>query len=155
MAINQLRRDPVTGRWTIIVMDQPDIEKLIASNRRPASPNTTCPFCEGNEKKTPPEPKRKDAQKRPCQCRDPQHHERNHDKSVKSKYHYSDETYNEQYQKCPQKFIVKRDERNQNQNPEKQGLHQKAQVRDFRLYRKYLHPPPCDRKNTHRSYNCR
>jgi len=50
----ELRRDPVLGRWVIIATDRA---------RRPAdfqleppeAPPDFCPFCEGNESKTPPE----------------------------------------------------------------------------------------------------
>ena len=55
MPINQLRRDPIKGRWTIILMDQFDIDNLIVPNRRSKSKVTNCQFCEGNEKLTPPE----------------------------------------------------------------------------------------------------
>ena len=55
MPMSQLRRDPVTGRWTIILMDQLDIETLIVQNKRTHSKVTNCQFCEGNEKLTPSE----------------------------------------------------------------------------------------------------
>lgn len=55
MPINQLRRDPVTGRWTIIVRDQLNIKNLIVKNNESQSKVIDCQFCEGNEKLTPPE----------------------------------------------------------------------------------------------------
>jgi len=55
MPINQLRRDPITGRWAIIVMDPVDIETLIVPNRKNQDEVTNCPFCVGNEKLTPKE----------------------------------------------------------------------------------------------------
>jgi UDPglucose--hexose-1-phosphate uridylyltransferase len=45
----QIRKDPVTGRWTLVAtdralrpLDEPDVPEL-------------CPFCEGHERETPPE----------------------------------------------------------------------------------------------------
>ncbi|MEE4311527.1 MAG: DUF4931 domain-containing protein [candidate division KSB1 bacterium] len=51
--MNQLRRDPVTGRWVIIVMNELDIDKLVAGNPREKFNHTNCQFCEGQESKTP------------------------------------------------------------------------------------------------------
>jgi UDPglucose--hexose-1-phosphate uridylyltransferase len=51
MTRKKLRRDPITGRWTIIVPEEGrafDVEP----NRRKGGP---CAFCEGNEHRTPPE----------------------------------------------------------------------------------------------------
>jgi len=53
--VPEFRKDPVTGRWVIIATDR---------SRRPADFNRLsvipkgdrfCPFCPGNEQKTPPE----------------------------------------------------------------------------------------------------
>ncbi len=52
--MSELRRDPITGRWNIVNTDEPsgpedfDVEPYEPSN-------TTCPFCPGNERLTPPE----------------------------------------------------------------------------------------------------
>lgn len=55
MAMNQLRRDPVTGRWTIVMLDQPNIDDIVVTDHRNAKAAHSCPFCEGNESMTPPE----------------------------------------------------------------------------------------------------
>ncbi|MBN2012532.1 galactose-1-phosphate uridylyltransferase [candidate division KSB1 bacterium] len=55
MPMNQLRRDPVSGRWTIITLDKPVISDLISPNHREEESVENCPFCEGNEHMTPPE----------------------------------------------------------------------------------------------------
>ncbi|MDZ7260886.1 MAG: galactose-1-phosphate uridylyltransferase [candidate division KSB1 bacterium] len=59
MAINQLRKDPISGRWTIIVENEVDIPTLIetARNKSTSTHQTVsrCQFCEGNESQTPPE----------------------------------------------------------------------------------------------------
>ena len=52
--MSELRRDPITGRWNIIVTDEPsgpdafEPETHVPSGRQ-------CPFCMGNESLTPPE----------------------------------------------------------------------------------------------------
>ncbi|MGH9674632.1 MAG: galactose-1-phosphate uridylyltransferase [Bryobacteraceae bacterium] len=51
----ELRRDPITGRWVIIAVDRQKrptdfLRESVAPNRR-----GICPFCPGNESKTPPE----------------------------------------------------------------------------------------------------
>ncbi|MDD5687122.1 MAG: galactose-1-phosphate uridylyltransferase [Elusimicrobia bacterium] len=52
----ELRRDPVIGRWVIITTErgkvQPDVEKIHEDS---LTSNGGCPFCLGNESKTPPE----------------------------------------------------------------------------------------------------
>ena len=52
--MSELRRDPITGRWNIIVTDEPfgpsDFE---VETRTPSK--SQCPFCYGNESLTPPE----------------------------------------------------------------------------------------------------
>ncbi|MFQ6113199.1 MAG: DUF4931 domain-containing protein [bacterium] len=60
MSVNQLRRDPITGRWTIIIQDNYDIQKLVPNklHRHRVSENkrqSQCQFCEGFESETPPE----------------------------------------------------------------------------------------------------
>lgn len=53
--MNELRRDPMSGRWTIIEKrEKIDFETLIGK-RREKSSQKTCPFCEGNEQKIQPE----------------------------------------------------------------------------------------------------
>jgi len=55
--MNELRRDPVSGRWTIVLTGEDvKIEDLLSVSHPAAKqPNETCPFCEGNESLTPPE----------------------------------------------------------------------------------------------------
>lgn len=55
MPINQLRRNPINGRWTIILMDQLNLSDLMVKKRKKPSSVENCQFCEGNEKMTPPE----------------------------------------------------------------------------------------------------
>lgn len=57
MPINQLRRDPITGRWAIILNDDFNLDDLIMNNNKKKFDVRTgvCPFCEQNEKMTPPE----------------------------------------------------------------------------------------------------
>lgn len=56
---NELRRGPVTGRWVVMVKNEIHIEVLIneLEKKRPIfqSDSQDCPFCEGNEERTPPE----------------------------------------------------------------------------------------------------
>ncbi|MFO8055796.1 MAG: galactose-1-phosphate uridylyltransferase [bacterium] len=52
----ELRKDPVIGRWVIIATERKKRPHDFASfDERCVSDTSTCPFCEGNEKKTPPE----------------------------------------------------------------------------------------------------
>jgi len=52
--MSELRRDPITGRWNIINTDDPlGPEGFEADSHTPSG--TTCPFCAGNERLTPPE----------------------------------------------------------------------------------------------------
>ncbi len=51
----ELRKDPITGRWVIIASDR--AKRPSDFNPEPVRPkgNGSCPFCYGNESKTPPE----------------------------------------------------------------------------------------------------
>ena len=56
--MNQLRRDPITGIWTIIVQNGRDLPELkLNSSRQHARnhPGETCMFCQGRETETPSE----------------------------------------------------------------------------------------------------
>lgn len=57
MPINQLRRDPITGRWAIVLNTDIHLDDLIIQHDHSTkSPQTgLCPFCEENEKMTLPE----------------------------------------------------------------------------------------------------
>ena len=55
MPVNQLRRDPITGRWAIILNDEFDLNDLIIQSPKLKNKSQTCPFCENNENMTPPE----------------------------------------------------------------------------------------------------
>ena len=50
----ELRREPVSGRWVIIASERAARPTDFLTNHQPAE-NNFCPFCEGNEDKTPPE----------------------------------------------------------------------------------------------------
>jgi len=50
----ELRREPVSGRWVIIASERASRPTDFKTNHHPAKANF-CPFCEGNEDKTPPE----------------------------------------------------------------------------------------------------
>jgi UDPglucose--hexose-1-phosphate uridylyltransferase len=59
MPINQLRRDPITGGWSIILQQQVDLSVLIAGRKaresdRPEN-HTACEYCSGHEAETSPE----------------------------------------------------------------------------------------------------
>lgn len=60
MAVNQFRRDPISGRWTIMVQDNLNVRELI-SNKSPRartrkiSKDSHCQYCEGSEAETLPE----------------------------------------------------------------------------------------------------
>ncbi len=54
--MNQLRRDPVTGRWSIILSEEKvELATLIRHIPPTEQSLEACPFCEGNENLTPPE----------------------------------------------------------------------------------------------------
>ena len=50
----ELRRDPIVVRWVIISVERGNRPSDFASVE-PAAKNGFCPFCPGNEEKTPPE----------------------------------------------------------------------------------------------------
>jgi len=50
----QLRKDPVLGRWVIIATERGK-RPTDFPHEKPKSTGGSCPFCEGNEDKTPPE----------------------------------------------------------------------------------------------------
>jgi len=51
----ELRKDPVIGRWVIISTERGKRPDDYKREKRPARSQAFCPFCEGNEDKTPPE----------------------------------------------------------------------------------------------------
>ncbi len=52
----ELRKDPITGRWVIFSTDRASRPQAMGEGKAPESPKADdCPFCEGNEGKTPPE----------------------------------------------------------------------------------------------------
>ena len=51
----QLRKDPVTKRWVIIIYEQKKSPKDFAFSKRKNKNPKNCPFCNGNEAKTPTE----------------------------------------------------------------------------------------------------
>ena len=54
---NEIRRDPILGRWIIIDTNRPRLPDTIDRGMQPLEDNgpATCPFCPGNEHMTPPE----------------------------------------------------------------------------------------------------
>jgi UDPglucose--hexose-1-phosphate uridylyltransferase len=54
--MQQLRRDPILSRWVIVQQDKPDALKEYIQQAVPKKQTGKfCPFCAGNEDKTPPE----------------------------------------------------------------------------------------------------
>ncbi|MBM3726750.1 MAG: galactose-1-phosphate uridylyltransferase [Acidobacteria bacterium] len=51
----ELRKDPVTGRWVIIATDRARLPGDFVRQPVVEKPGRFCPFCSGNELKTPPE----------------------------------------------------------------------------------------------------
>ena len=51
----ELRKDPVTGRWVIVATDRAKRPTDFVRQPVKASGQGVCPFCPGNESKTPPE----------------------------------------------------------------------------------------------------
>src|SRR6266571_3907511 len=49
----ELRKDPIVGRWVIIATDR--AKRPVAPRAEPLPSSGFCPFCEGNEDKTPQE----------------------------------------------------------------------------------------------------
>src|SRR5262245_33212800 len=47
----ELRKDPIVGRWVIIATDR--AKRPVAARVEPPAGSAQCPFCEGNEDKTP------------------------------------------------------------------------------------------------------
>ncbi len=50
----ELRKDPIIGRWVIIATERAKKSDSFGM-REPSLPEEPCPFCEGNESRTPPE----------------------------------------------------------------------------------------------------
>ncbi|MFC1595986.1 galactose-1-phosphate uridylyltransferase [Candidatus Margulisiibacteriota bacterium] len=50
----ELRKDPITGRWVIVNVDRSQRPSDFI-HEKPGKDNKDCPFCVGNEDKTPPE----------------------------------------------------------------------------------------------------
>jgi UDPglucose--hexose-1-phosphate uridylyltransferase len=53
--VPELRKDPVTGRWVIISTDRSRRPSDFSRERAAIKGGSFCPFCPGNESKTPPE----------------------------------------------------------------------------------------------------
>lgn len=51
----ELRKDPIIGRWVIISTERAKRPDQFVTSSAPAHEEGACPFCEGNESKTPPE----------------------------------------------------------------------------------------------------
>src|SRR6201998_1809449 len=54
-ALPELRKDPITGRWVIISTDRAKRPMDFVRESVQIKGNGACPFCPGNEGKTPPE----------------------------------------------------------------------------------------------------
>jgi UDPglucose--hexose-1-phosphate uridylyltransferase len=53
--VPDLRRDPITGRWVIIATDRARRPDDFLRQRVTPRGERLCPFCTGNESRTPPE----------------------------------------------------------------------------------------------------
>lgn len=55
-AMNQLRLDPLTGRWVVVSVDRSQRPFAFSQRSAPVQADTSrpCPFCPGNEESTPP-----------------------------------------------------------------------------------------------------
>ena len=53
--VPELRKDPITGRWVIISTDRSKRPSDFSRERADIKAGSFCPFCPGNESKTPPE----------------------------------------------------------------------------------------------------
>lgn len=51
----ELRKDPITGRWVIIASDRAKRPSDFNHVAQAPAPSNSCPFCYGNESRTPPE----------------------------------------------------------------------------------------------------
>ena len=51
----ELRKDPIIGRWIIIATERSKRPSDFGSEQQDMGDSKNCPFCEGNESKTPPE----------------------------------------------------------------------------------------------------
>ncbi|MEW5766614.1 MAG: galactose-1-phosphate uridylyltransferase [bacterium] len=51
----ELRKDPIIGRWIIIAVERAKRPKDFAEKTKSTPSSNSCPFCPGNEDKTPPE----------------------------------------------------------------------------------------------------
>src|SRR5579864_4698349 len=54
--MNQLRLDPLTGRWVVVSVDRSERPQAFPPRSVPVQADTSrpCPFCPGNEESTPP-----------------------------------------------------------------------------------------------------
>ncbi len=56
MTKNELRRDPITGNWTIILKNQQNLQRIIEkTGQRPPVRSEACIYCQNHEHETPPE----------------------------------------------------------------------------------------------------
>jgi len=55
MELPELRKDPITGRWVIISTERGKRPNEFLRESVVATDAKNCPFCVGNEAKTPPE----------------------------------------------------------------------------------------------------
>jgi UDPglucose--hexose-1-phosphate uridylyltransferase len=53
--VSELRKDPIVGRWVIIAHERAKRPHDFKSERRAQAAAAICPFCQGQEDKTPPE----------------------------------------------------------------------------------------------------
>lgn len=53
--MSELRRDPITKRWVIVAAGRAKRPEHFKKEPKSANAGTSCPFCPGNESKTPPE----------------------------------------------------------------------------------------------------
>lgn len=53
--MSEYRRDPITGRWVLISANRSKRPNAFTRERVEIPPDPKCPFCPGNEHKTPPE----------------------------------------------------------------------------------------------------
>lgn len=51
LAIPELRKDPIVGRWVIIATER--AKRPVSQKQEPFPESSSCPFCAGNEKETP------------------------------------------------------------------------------------------------------